>query len=687
MASTTAYRARDPLLQPYTLKHLVLKNRLMSTAHEPNYAEDGLPKERYRLYHAEKARGGIGLTMTAGSAVVSRDSAPAFGNLHAWSDDIVPWLKQLADACHQHGAAVMIQLTHLGRRTNWNKADWLPVLAPSPVREPAHRAVPKEIEDWDIKRIVRDYAAAAARMQAAGLDGIELECYGHLIDQFWSPATNLRGDAYGGALDNRLAFIFQVLDAVREAVGPDFIVGCRLVADEDWDKGLTREEGLEICRRLVASGRIDFLNVIRGHIEHDAGLARVIPVTGMASAPHLEFAGTVRAETKFPVFHAARIADVATARHAIAEGKLDLVGMTRAHIADPHIALKVAQGREAEIRPCVGATYCLDRIYEGHETLCIHNPATGREATMPHVVTRSGGPVRRVVVVGAGPAGLEAARVAGERGHDVTLIEAADKPGGQVRLAVQVKRRAEIIGIVDWRMSELERLNVSVRFNTYAEADDVRALDPEIVIVATGGLPGGFAIEEGAELAVSSWDILAGDAKPAEDVLLFDDNGAHPGMAAAEALVGAGARLEIVSPERYFAPEMGGLNIVPYMQTLHRAGVTITPMTRVSRLRREGNKIAVTLWSPYSEADCGERIVDQVVVEQATLPLDELYFALKEESANRGEVDYEALVEGRPQAVAVNPDGRFRLYRIGDAVAARNVHAAIYDALRLCKDF
>jgi N-methyl-L-proline demethylase len=687
MASTTTYRSSDPLLQPYRLKHLVLKNRIMSTAHEPNYAEDGLPKDRYRLYHVEKAKGGIGLTMTAGSAVVSRDSAPAFGNLFAWSDDIVPWLKRLADECHEHGAAVMIQLTHLGRRTNWNKADWLPVLAPSPLREPAHRAVPKEIEDWDIARIVRDYAAAAARMQAAGLDGIELECYGHLIDHFWSPATNLRSDAYNGALDNRLKFTFQVLEAIREAVGPEFIVGCRLVADEDWDKGLSREEGLEICRRLVGSGHVDFLNVIRGHIEHDAALARVIPVTGMASAPHLEFAGAVRAETKFPVFHAARIADVATARHAIAEGKLDLVGMTRAHIADPHIARKVAEGREAEIRPCVGATYCLDRIYEGHEALCIHNPATGREATMPHMVARSSGPAQRVVVVGAGPAGLEAARVAAERGHDVTLIEAADKPGGQIRLAVQVKRRAEIIGIVDWRMSELERLGVTARFNTYAEADDVRALEPEIVVVATGGLPDGYALEEGAELAVTSWDILAGDAKPGEDVLLFDDNGAHPGMAAAEVLADAGARLEIVSPERYFAPEMGGLNVVPYMQKLHRAGVTVTPMTRVSRLRRDGNKIAVTLWSPYTEADCGERIVDQVVLEQATLPLDALYFALKEESVNRGEVDYEALVAGRPQGVSANPQGRFRLYRIGDAVAARNVHAAIYDALRLCKDF
>ncbi|HUF44243.1 MAG TPA: NADH:flavin oxidoreductase, partial [Aestuariivirgaceae bacterium] len=517
------------MLQPYRLKHLVLKNRIMSTAHEPNYAEDGLPKERYRLYHVEKAKGGIALTMTAGSAVVSRDSAPAFGNLLAYKDEIVPWLKELVEECHGHGAAVMIQLTHLGRRTNWNKADWLPVLAPSPVREPAHRAVPKQIEDWDVARIVRDYAAAASRMQAAGLDGIELECYGHLIDQFWSPATNCRSDAYDGSLDNRLKFTFLVLAAVRDAVGPDFIVGCRLVADEDWDKGLSRQEGLEICRKLVASGHIDFLNVIRGHIEHDAALSRVIPVAGMASAPHLEFAGEVRAETKFPVFHAARIADVATARYAIGEGRLDMVGMTRAHIADPHIARKVIEGREAEIRPCVGATYCLDRIYEGHEALCIHNPATGREATMPHVVARSGLPAQRVLVVGAGPAGLEAARVAAERGHDVTLLEAADKPGGQIRLAVQVSRRAEIIGIVDWRMSELERLGVEMRFNTYAEADDVRGFAPDIVVVATGGLPGGFAIEEGAELAVTSWDILAGDAKPGEDVLLFDDNGAHPG--------------------------------------------------------------------------------------------------------------------------------------------------------------
>ena len=183
----------------------------MSSAHEPAYSVDGMPTDRYRLYHVEKARGGIALNMTAGSAIVAEDSPAAFGNLHAYKDEIVPWLARLADECREHGAATMIQLTHLGRRTNWNKADWLPVLAPSPVREPAHRAFPKQAEDWDIERIIAAYAAAAQRMQAAGLDGIELEAYGHFMDGFWSPATNRRDDDYNGSLDNRLRFTHRAV--------------------------------------------------------------------------------------------------------------------------------------------------------------------------------------------------------------------------------------------------------------------------------------------------------------------------------------------------------------------------------------------------------------------------------------------------------------------------------------------
>jgi len=677
--------ATDPLLQPFRLKHLTLKNRFMSTAHEPAYTEDGFPQERYRLYHEEKAKGGIALTMIGGSSVVSQDSPQAFGNIELFRDEVVPHLKALTDAVHAHGAAVMIQITHLGRRTGWNKKEWLPVLAPSAVREQAHRAFPKVIEDWDIERIVRDYADAAERCKAGGMDGLEFEMYGHLIDQFWSPATNKRDDQYGGSLDNRTRFAREVIDAVRRRVGPDFIVGARLVCDEDWDIGLTREDGVAIAKTLVGTGQIDFLNIIRGHIDTDEALSHIIPGMGTPSAPSLDFAGEVRDITKFPVFHAARIQDVATARHAVASGKLDMVGMTRAHMADPHIAKKVMEGREHEIRPCVGMGYCIDRIYFGGEALCIHNAATGREATMPHVVAKPAGPKKRIVVIGAGPAGLEAARVAAARGHQVTVLEAADKAGGQVLITAGLKRRREIMGIIDWRMAECDREGVEFRFNTYAEAEDVRAMRPDVVIVATGGVPNTSFLTPGDDLVTTTWDILSGAAKPGETVLLYDDNGNHPGFTAAEFLAGAGSKLEIATPERTLAPEVGGTNYPLYFKAIHKAKATISLNLRLEGVRREGNQLVATLLNDYDRSRV-ERRVDQVVVEHGTLANEDLYFALKPSSKNGGEVDYRALEAGRAQTVERNPEGTFVLYRIGDAVASRNIHAAIYDALRLTKD-
>ncbi|HEX4676740.1 MAG TPA: N-methylproline demethylase, partial [Steroidobacteraceae bacterium] len=252
--------SNDPLLQPYQLRHLTLRNRIMTTSHEPAYPEEGMPKARYRAYHVARAKGGVALTMTAGSAAVSRDSPPVFNNILVYKDEVVPWMKDLADACHEHGAAVMIQLTHLGRRTRWDKAFWLPVVSPSHHKEAAHRAFPKKAEEWDIARIIMDYADAAERMKAAGLDGIELQAYGHLMDQFWSPLTNELEPPYGGTLENRLRFTFDVLSAVRARVGAEFIVGVRYTADEVLEGGLNKQDGLEISRRLKASGMVDFLN-------------------------------------------------------------------------------------------------------------------------------------------------------------------------------------------------------------------------------------------------------------------------------------------------------------------------------------------------------------------------------------------------------------------------------------------
>jgi 2,4-dienoyl-CoA reductase-like NADH-dependent reductase (Old Yellow Enzyme family) len=672
----------DPLLQPFQLRNLHLRNRVVSTSHEPAYSEEGMPKDRYRLYHVEKAKGGIGLTMIGGSAIVAPDSPAVFGNLHIYKDEIVPWLADLADAVHEAGAGVMCQITHLGRRTSNYTGDWLPVVAASPLREPAHRAFPKAAEAWDLDRIVRAYADATARCRESGLDGVELEAYGHLLDGFWSPATNHRDDEFGGSLEDRLRFPLRVIRAVREAAGPDFVIGVRMSLDEDMPGGLSREEGLAVAHRVVDEG-VDFISVIKGHIDTDEALSRVIPPMGTPSAPHLEFAGEVKRSVGVPVMHAARINDVATARYAIREGLLDLVGMTRAHIADPHIVAKIQSGAEDRIRPCVGAGYCLDAIYQASDAKCIHNPATGREDRLPHVVPAATGAPRKAVVIGAGPAGLEAARVLGERGHHVVVFEANAFPGGQVRLAASVPRRRDMMGIIDWRLAECEHLGVDVRYNAYAEAADVLAEEPDVVVVATGGLPNTGFLRQGAELVSDTWDVLTGSLRASGAVLLYDDNGGHPGMDAAEVLAGGGAHLEFVTPERTLAPDVGGMNYPGYFTAFATHDVRVTLCHRLVGVERRDGRLVARLYNEYA-GTVRERVVDHVVVEHGTLPQDELYFSLVPGSSNLGEVDQEALLALRPQRVRPNADGRYQLFRIGDAVTSRNVHAAVYDAYRLC---
>ena len=677
--------SNDPLLIPYKIKNLEIKNRIMTSAHEPSYAEDGFPKERYRSYHVERAKGGLGLTMTAGSAVVSPDSPSTFGNLHAYKDEIIPWLKQLTTECHDYGSKVMIQITHLGRRTNWNHSDWLPILSASQTREPAHRAFPKEAEDWDINRIKKNYAEAASRMKEANMDGIEIEAYGHFLDSFWSPATNKRNDEYGGSLDNRIRFSLNVIEAIRKAVGKDFIIGVRMVADEDWDKGLSKEDGLWIANKLISTNNIDFLNIIRGHIDTDASLSKVIPTQGMPSSPHLDFASEIKIKTKFPTFHASKINDVATARHAVREGKLDMVGMTRAHIADPHIVKKIINGMEDNIRPCVGATYCLDRIYEGHEALCIHNPATGRERFIPHEISIQANHKKNIVIVGAGPSGLEAAKISSERGHRVVVFEASNIPGGQLNLITRSKRRRDMVGIIDWRIKACKKHNVKFYFDTFATKEIILNENPDIVIIATGGLPNKDILEEGNELSCSAWDIISGTINIEDDVILFDDNGAYPGLQAAEIISNKGSTLEIITPERFFSPEIGGLNHVIYAKQFIDKDVTITINKRLKSIKKDGNRLSAIIGSDYSNKIENKK-TSQIVVEHGTIPNADLYFELKNDSKNLGSIDYTTLIKGKLNEIVLNNEGKYFLYRVGDAVSSRNMHASIYDSLRLCKD-
>eukprot|EP00756_Hemistasia_phaeocysticola_P024385 Hpha_TRINITY_DN15947_c0_g8::TRINITY_DN15947_c0_g8_i2::g.74981::m.74981 len=692
----------DPILEPFKLRHLHLRNRVMSTSHAPAYVVDGFPQERYRRYHEEKAKGGMALTMFGGSSTVSPDSPSVFGQIKLDVDAVIPHLQKLSEAVHAHGAATMCQISHMGRRTAWDVADWLPPVSPSRTREPAHRSFTKEMEVSDIRRIVRDFGRAAKRLKDGGIDGVELSAAGHLLDTFWNPRVNTRTDGYGGSLEGRARFAVEVVEEVRRVCGEDFVVGVRMTGgpwemsaeqrerwnlDEEGD--VTHEECIEIARLLANTGMVDFLNINAGHIDHDNKLASSIPGMSGPLAPALDMAHRFRRAVDIPVFHACRIMDLATARHALREGAVDMVGMTRAHLADPHLLRKAAAGKEEEIRPCVGAGYCLDRIYVGKDALCIHNPATGREYLgIPHEIPR-GEKRRRVVVVGGGPGGMEAARVCAERGHEVILLEAGSQLGGQVRVAQRAPWRRDFGGVADWLQAEVTRLGVDIRFETYADAEDVTALNPDVVIVATGGVPDLLGLDENA---VSSWDILTENAPvgPGQRVLLFDGTGFGQGPSCAEFAVSKGAQVELVTTDRCIGMELGALNWPVHLRHLYKGGVKITPDHSVKSARSEGGEVVVTLKNDYT-GETQERVCDVLAIEHGTVPQDELYTELKPLSRNGGVVDYDALlaIPSTPQN-HVDPDGAgegaFMLFRVGDAVSSRNVHAAIYDSLRLCKD-
>lgn len=678
VSASRAHAVTDPLLRPLTIGKLVLKNRVLSTSHASGLDSGGFPGEAYQAYHEEKAKGGLALTMFGGSSNVDIDSPNTFSQLNMTTDAVIPHLQKFAERIHAHRCALMCQLTHLGRRGAAYGDHYLPTIAPSPLREILHRSVPKEMDANDIKRVVKAFGQAARRCKDGGLDGIEVVGGAHLVGQFFSPRTNHRSDSFGGSLENRCRFGLMVFEEMRRQVGDDFLLGLRHVVDEGGgEDALGFDDSVSIALEFQRAGHVNFFNALYGRFDTERGQTlNYMPGMESGIAPWLGAVGAFKKEVNLPVFHAARIADVATARHGIREGLLDMVGMTRPHIADPYIVRKLEAGEEHRIRPCVGATHC----QSGHRPHCLHNPATGREATLSQVIDPAERKLK-VVIVGGGIAGLEAARICAERGHETVVFEASSEVGGQLLLASAAGWRKDVLSIVGWRMQELDRLRVDVRTNAFAEASDVIGEHPDVVILANGGIPSVPPIE-GSETITSAWDVIGGTLVPQGRVLVYDGTGRHVAPQVAEILLKRKVDLQFASVDSQLCEELTYAERFAWKNRLQELAIQVRAEQELVRVARTGGQLVVDLRSIVTRGT-STLTVDAVVADFGTMPMPDLYEELRESSSNRGVTDLAAFTSGQPQPEGLET-GRFRLYRIGDAVSSRNVHSAILDAGRLC---
>ena len=637
------------LFAPLRLKGLTLQNRIVSTPHSDGMGVDGLVTDRLIAYFRAKARGGAALIMGPAGCSVHPTSPTRAGGLELHGDAVMDGLALLARAVHDEGAAWIPQITHWGRRgTSGDRPE--PLVAPSAIPEPVSAENPRALTEDEIADIVGGYASAARRAQQAGADGVDVCAWAnHLLDQFWSPLINHRTDGYGGSLDNRLRLAREVLTAIRHAVGDAFIVGIRVTGDEFVEGGLGAAAMQEIARRLVSTGLVDYLSVSGGAGMTPLAQAAVVP--GHWWPPGC-FAGYARAMREVaghvPILYAGRVVRPEMAERLLTDDACDLVAMTRALLADPDLPAKARAGRTEEIRHCVGANVCIGRRYGHHEPVaCVYNPVAGRELTLgtpTRATTR-----RRIVVAGGGPAGLETARVAAERGHSVVLFEAADVLGGHVLLEAAVPHRAELRGIADYYRRELTRLGVDVRLQSKATTHTVLAERPDAVVVALGSRPAALELPLDGMPVTSADDVLRG-ARVSGSLLVFDDDGRFRGPGAALLLARTGARVEIVTPELHVGVRLDPSNLPPFYRHLFEAGIVMTP----SHVVAAADGTTVRLRNVFSGAEVERPGVDGLVISLLRrVPDDGLYHALR---------------------------GRVDVHLIGDAAAARPTDKVILEA-------
>ena len=650
------------LLSPLALRHKTLRNRVVFGAHTANMAVDGLPVERHRGYYEERARGGAAMIVVE-PVPVHATGVLTRGNFRHDDDSIIPHFRKVTDAVHDHGAVVLHQLYNVGQHGDWdNSFEASPSPSGLPSFHDSHGSM--RMDEADIEAHIAAFVSAAVRAKACGFDGVELfAAYNALIDQFWTPWNNRRDDRWGGALENRTRFSRLIMERIRKVVGEDFIVGLAVSMQTTPGPGLTLEQLQEVVAWHDQRQLMDYVTCgVGSYFE----FSEIIPTFAYPDKLGAPFAEGLRSVLKFARMQAeGHIRTPENADYLVASGQADMVSIVRGQIADPHLANKAREGRPEDIRPCISCNrMCWGRRYRDYWISCLVNPSAGREFEWGGDRFERAAMPKRVLVVGGGPAGLEAARVAAERGHQVTLVEASNQLGGQFRLAGLQPRRQQILDLLDWYEQQLTKLQVKIVLNTFVEAPEVAGYGADEVIVATGSQPSSNGFQRGLpDLAAidgstrsnvySAADVMSRSAQLGKRVIVLDDEGNWKGCGTAWHLAEKGHEVTIITGCDLIGAEIKRTSAdIPLRRTLKKLGVR--SLTESGIVKWHGDAATVV---DFLDGTRQQICADSLVLATTNIAERTLYDSLA--------------LSGTA------------IHVIGDAAAAREANVAIFEARRL----